>query len=185
MSRRRLLVLGSLAGVNLLVFLAFTLPRSLERRTIDSRVETLRAEVGQARDRLAALEARDAVLRENARDTARFYDSIVKPSAQGMLPTIRYVDQAVSELGLTVGGRAWTERAVKGLGIVQFESTMPLSGPYPQIVAFLSRLERAPLFLVVDDVQLRMRNDSAGGDLAFHLSTFFKADSEDEGSHGT
>ena len=60
---------------------------------------------------------------------------------------------------------------------------MPLSGPYHQIVAFLGRLERAPLFIVVDDVQLRVRTDDGGGDLAFHLSTYCKDDSGD--AHGT
>jgi Tfp pilus assembly protein PilO len=181
-TRLRLLLLLGILGLNAAVFVVFTLPRTLQRQTIDSRAETLRAEVDRARARLAVLEERQAILRDNARDAARFYEQIVKPPADLMLPTIRFVDKAVSDLGLSAEGRAWSQEPIKGLGIVRFGTTMPLSGPYRQIVAFLSRLERAPLFLVVDDVQLRVRADEEG-DLAFHLSAYFKDEAGD--AHGT
>jgi Tfp pilus assembly protein PilO len=181
-TRGRLKLLLGLFGLNLCVFAVYTLPRTLERRNLASRAEVLRSEVAGARARLAALEERQAVIRENTRDTTRFYHSVVKPTDESMLPTIRYVEKAASEFGLTSGNRAWSQAPVKGLGLVRFGTTMPLSGPYRQIVAFLGRLERAPLFIVVDDVQLRARTES-GGDLAFHLSTYCRDDSGEV--HGT
>jgi Tfp pilus assembly protein PilO len=180
--RRRLAVLLGLVGLNAVVFGVFTLPRSLQRRSLDSRAETLRSEVERGRAQLAALKERADVIRENKRDVERFYGSILKTPDESMIPAIRYVETAASEQGLTTGAHAWSRNEVKGLGLWRFGMTMPLSGPYRQIVAFLARLEQAPLFLVVDDVQLRVRTD-VGGDLAFHLSAYFKDDSKD--SNGT
>jgi hypothetical protein len=182
-TRRRLTLLLGLLGLNLFVLAVFTLPRTMERRNIDSRAAVLRSEVARARTRLAALTERQTIVRENTRDTARFYKAVVKLPDESMLPTIRYVEKAASDLGLTPGNRAWSRKTVKDLGLVQFGTTMPLSGPYQQIVAFLGRLERAPLFLVVDEIQLRVRTDAEGGDLAFHLSTYCKEDSAE--AHGT
>ena len=179
---RRLTVLLGILGLNAAVFGAFTLPRTLQRQSLDSRGELLRREVEQGRAQLAALKEREDVIRENRRDVDRFYSSIIKTPDESMLTAIRYVEKAASERGLTAGGHTWSKEPLKDLGLLRFGMTMPLSGPYKQIVAFLARLERAPLFLVVDDVQLRVRSD-AGGDLAFHLSTYFKDDSK--GSHGT
>lgn len=180
--RRRLAVLMGLVGLNACVFGVFTLPRSLQRRSLESRAETLRIEVERGRAQLAALKERADIIRENRRDVDRLYGSILKTPDESMIPAIRYVETAASEQGLTAGGHAWSRDKVKDLGLWRFGMTMPLSGPYRQIVGFLARLERAPLFLVVDDVQLRVRSD-VGGDLAFHLSAYFKDDSK--GSDGT
>ena len=179
---RRPAVLLALLGLNAAVFGVFTLPRSLQRRGLEARAESLRSEVERGRAHLAALRERDDIIRENRRDVDRFYGSILKTPDDSMIPVIRYVETAATELGLTAGGHAWSRDSVKGLGVMRFGMTMPLSGPYHQIVAFLGRLERAPLFLVVDDVQLRVRSD-VGGDLAFHLSAYFKDDSK--GANGT
>jgi Tfp pilus assembly protein PilO len=175
--RRRVTILLGLVALNAAVFGVFTLPRSLQRRNIESRAETLRSEVGRGRTQLAALKQRDDIIRENRRDVERLYGSILKTPDESMIPAIRFVEKAAAEEGLTAGAHAWTRDNVKGLGLWRLGMTMPLSGPYPQIVGFLRRLERAPLFLVVDDVQLRVRSD-VGGDLAFHLSAYFKDDSK-------
>ena len=176
-SRRVAVVLGLIA-LNAAAFGVFTLPRTLQRQSLDARAGLLRQEVEQGRAQLAALKEREDVIRENRRDVDRFYGSIVKTPDESMIPAIRYVEKAASEQGLTAGGHNWTKERVKGLGLVRFGMAMPLSGPYRGIVAFLARLEHAPLFLVVDTVQLRVRSD-VGGDLAFHLSAYFKDDSKD------
>ena len=69
---------------------------------------------------------------------------------------------------------------MKGLGLVRFAITMPMSGPYKQIVALLDRLERQSRFLIVDQIQLHVRTDT-GADLTFALSAYFKPE---PGGHG-
>jgi hypothetical protein len=178
MTRRVKWVLA-LFGVNAAIFLTFTLPRSLQERSLASRAETLRSQVDREQKVLSLAKERVDVLRANGKDTDRFYRDVVKSANQDLLPTLQYIEKTAEELGLTASSRAYGEQEVKGLGLVRFSITMPMSGPYKQIVALLDRLERSARFLVVDQIQLRVRTD-VGADLTFVLSTYFKAE---PGSH--
>lgn len=177
---RRVRILLALFGLNAVVFLVFTLPRGLGERSLASRVETLRADVERERRVVASLNERAEIVKANGRDTDRFYRDVVKDPKEDLLPTIQYVERNAGELGLTVANRAYVEQEVKGLGLVRFAITMPMSGPYRQIVALLDRLEHQGRFLIVDEIQLRARTD-AGADLTFALSAYFKPE---PGSHG-
>jgi Tfp pilus assembly protein PilO len=179
-TRRRLTVLLTLVGLNLLVFLAYTLPRVMQQRSRTSRAETLRAEVDRNRRLVESLKNREDVIRSNTRDTERFYREVVSKPKEALLPTIEYVEKTAQELGLTAQSRSYDQKELKDLPLVEFVITMPLSGPYKQIVAFLDRLERSPRFLIVDGVQLRGRSD-VGADLSFHLSAFFRAEAQESG----
>ena len=177
---RRVKWLAALFGLNAAAFLTFTLPRSLQERSLASRAETLRSEVGREQRVLSSARERVDVLRANGKDTDRFYREVINGANQDLLPTLQYIEKTAEELGLTASSRSYSEQEVKGLGLVRFSITMPMSGPYKQIVALLDRLERSTRFLVVDQIQLHVRTD-VGADLTFVLSTYFKADS---GSHG-
>jgi Type II secretion system (T2SS), protein M subtype b len=176
----RVKALLALLGLNAVVFLAFTLPRTLAERSLASRVETLRADVERERRVVASLKERSETVRANGRDTERFYRDVVKSSKEDLLPTIEYLERNAAELGLTVANRSYAPQEVKGLGLVRFAITMPMSGSYKQIVGLLDRLERQARFLIVDQIQLRARSD-AGADLTFALSAYFKPE---PGGHG-
>jgi len=176
----RVKLLLAVLGVNAAVFLAFTLPRSLAERSLASRAETLRAEVEREQRVVASLKERAEIIRSNGKDADRFYKDVVKGSKEDLLPTIQELEKTVEDLGLTTLSRSYAEHDVKGLGLVRFAITMPMSGPYKQIVALLDRLERSARFLIVDQIQLRVRTD-VGADLTFVVSAYFKAE---PGSHG-
>jgi hypothetical protein len=178
---RRVKWLLALFGLNAAVFLTFTLPRTLQERSLASRAETLRAEVERERRVVASARERVDILRANGQDTDRFYRDVVKGAKEDLLPTLQYIEKTAEELGLTATSRNYSDQEVKGLGLVRFSITMPMSGPYKQIVALLDRLERSARFLVVDQIQLRVRTDVGGADLTFVLSAYFKAE---PGSHG-
>ena len=180
MTPLRVKALLAVLAANAAVFLAFTLPRSLAERSLASRAETLRAEVEREQRVVASLKERAEVIRSNGRDAERFYKDVVKGSKEDLLPTIQELEKSAEELGLTAVSRNYNEQDVKGLGLVRFGITMPLSGPYKQIVALLDRLERSSRFLIVDQIQLRVRSD-VGADLTFVVSAYFKADA---GGHG-
>jgi Tfp pilus assembly protein PilO len=177
---RRVKLLLALLGLNAAVFLAFTLPRTLAERSLASRVETLRADVERERRVVASLRERAEIVSANGRDTDRFYRDVVKSPKEDLLPTIQYIERNAGELGLTVTSRSYAPQEVKELGLVRFAITMPMSGPYKQIVALLDRLEHQTRFLIVDQIQLHVRSD-AGADLTFALSAYFKPE---PGSHG-
>ncbi|MFI5183884.1 MAG: GspMb/PilO family protein [Vicinamibacteria bacterium] len=178
---RRVKWLLALFGLNAAVFLTFTLPRTLEERSLASRAATLRAEVEREERAVSSAKERAEILLANGRDTDRFYRDVVKGVNEDLLPTLQYIEKAAQELGLTAANRSYSPEEVKGLGLVRFSITMPMSGPYKQIVALLDRLERSSRFLVVDQIQLRARTD-VGADLTFVLSAYFKAE---PGSHGS
>jgi Tfp pilus assembly protein PilO len=174
-TRRRVVVLASLVALNLAVFLVYTFPRAIQERSLASQADTLEAEVQHDQRAVAALKERADIIRSNGKDVERFYKDIVTRPKEGLLPTLQYVEKTAEELGLTAKSRAYTERDVKGLPLVEFVIAMPLSGPYKQIVAFLDRLERSSRFLIVDEVQLHSRTD-VGADLGFSLSAYFRAE---------
>lgn len=175
MTRRRLIALASLLGLNLVVLLVYTLPRAMQERSLASRAATLRAEIERDDRVVAGLKLRADTIRSNASDTERFYRDVVAKPKEGLLPAIEYVEKTAGELGLTAQNRSYQRHEVKGLSLVRFVITMPLSGPYKQIVAFLDRLEHSSRFLIVDEVQLRGRTD-VGADLSFALSAYFRAE---------
>jgi hypothetical protein len=165
--------LGGLLALNAAVFLAFTLPLSLRERSVAARTAALSAEVERDGRLVAALRERADTIRANTRDTKRFYDQVVGQTNDPLLPTLEYVEETARDLGLVARSRAYSREEVKKLALVRFVITMPLSGPYKQIVGFLDRLERSSRFVVVDQVQLRSRSD-VGADLSFALSTYFR-----------
>ena len=172
---RRVKWLLAVFGLNTAIFLTFTLPRALQERSLASHAATLRSEVEREQRVLSSAKERVEILRANARDADTFYRDVVKGANEDLLPTLQYIEKTTEELGLTATSRNYAEQEVKGLGIVRFSITMPMSGPYKQIVAFLDRLERSTRFLVVDQIQLHVRTD-VGGDLMFVLSAYFKAE---------
>jgi Tfp pilus assembly protein PilO len=173
--RRRVVTLGALVGSNLAVFLVYTLPRAIQERSLASQAETLQAEIQRDQRAVAALKERADIIRSNGQDADRFFRDVVARPKEGLLPTLQYVEKTAEELGLTARSRSYTEHEVKGLPLVEFAITMPLSGPYKQIVAFLDRLERSSRFLIVDELQLHSRTD-VGADLALSLSAYFRAE---------
>ena len=175
--RRRLLVpFLVLAGLNLAVFLAYTLPRRMQERNIASRVLVLREEVGRERRATADLRRRAETLESNNRDLARFYREIVGGRRMGLLPILEELEGMARSLGLDSPRRSYAPREVRGVaGLSRFEITMPVAGNYKQLGSFLGALEKSPHFLTVDKVSLRQKAGSVA-DLAIVLSAYFRGE---------
>lgn len=176
---RRWLLIPSLAlmGLNLVLLLAYTLPRTLQERSIESRREALRAELERERRLAADAERRAETLRSNARDADRFLREVVGTRGARLVPAVQEIEAAANELGLRT--RQWTyqPQEVKEAGLIRFGVTMPLAGSYQQLVSFLDRLERSPQFLTVDQVQLTERRGEGGASLSLVFSAYFRAES--------
>ena len=183
-SRRLRLVLwsaGILALLNVGVYAAYTLPRSLQEKSVAARVEVMRTEVQRERERVAALRGRADAMRSNARDVDRFYESL---GTKGSLLSLREeIARSASELGLRVGARSYSSDAVKGSDdLMRFEMRMPLTGTYAQLAAFLDRLERSPHFVTVDQIQLHQREQGARAEMSVVLSAFYRGAPEPKGA---
>jgi len=179
--RRRLLVpVLVLAGLNLAVFLAYTLPRRMQEKNIASRVVVLREEVERERRATAELRRRAETLESNNRDVARFYREIVGGRRIGLLPVLEELEALAVRLGLQSPRRNYAPKEVKGVaGLNRFQVTMPVTGSYRQLGSFLAALEQSRHFLTVDKVSLRQKEGRVA-DLDIVLSAYFRGD---EGRH--
>ena len=179
--RRRLLVpFLALLGLNLVVFFAYTLPRRMQEKNIASRVVVLREEVDRERRATAELRRRAETLESNNRDVARFYREVVGGRRIGLLPVLEELEAIAGKLGLQSPRRNYAPKEVKGVaGLSRFQVTMPVTGNYRQLGAFLAALERSPHFLTVDQVAIRQKEGSVA-DLSVVLSAYFRGE---EGGH--
>ncbi len=177
-SLRRLLFYAWLALLvaNLGALGAWTLPRTFAERNLELHAERLRAGVKAAQKRNQALKARDEVAAQNDVDVQRFYRGVVGTREQTLLPVLAEIDAVARELQLNPGRQAYEAKLLKGTEVVRFSISMPVSGPYRQVVALLERLERSRYFLTVDEISLRERPQEGAGaaELGLTFSTYFR-----------
>ena len=141
--RRRLLVpFLVLLALNVGVFLAYTLPRRMQEKNIASRAVVLREEVERERRSTAELRRRAETLESNNRDVARFYREVVGGRRIGLLPVLEELEALANKLGLQSPRRNYAPKEVKGVaGLSRFQVTMPMTGTYRQLGAFLGSIE--------------------------------------------
>jgi Tfp pilus assembly protein PilO len=172
--RRRVLVAAALlALVNAGVYAAYTLPRSLQEKSVAARMDVMRSEVQQQRQRVGALKGRADAMRTNARDVQQFYAGLGNKVT--ILSLREEIARTASELGLKVGSRTYSSEPVKGSDdLMRFEIRMPLSGTYAQLAGFLERMERSPHFVTVDQIQLQQRGQGERAEMSAVLSVFYR-----------
>jgi Tfp pilus assembly protein PilO len=167
------LPLLALLVLNLGVYVAFTMPRSMRERSAAARATVLREEIERDRRVTSALRARSETLRTNREDLDRFYARLGRKDT---LAQVRAeITALAADLGLRVGGLTYSPEAVKGgEGVARLEMKLPVSGTYRALVAFLDRMERSAHFVTVDQIQLRKRDTGPEGGLDIALSTFYR-----------
>jgi Tfp pilus assembly protein PilO len=174
--RRRLVpvALGLLA-LNLVVYLAYTLPRSLGHQDAEARAQSLREDV--ARERLETAQRREyvATVTRNREDVKQFYASLVERREEGLLPTLREIEALARDKSLVAGSRAYQREEIKGASLTRVGITVPLKGTYTDLVGFLAQIESGKRFITVDRVALRRQGDTGeAAQLSVDLSAIFK-----------
>jgi Tfp pilus assembly protein PilO len=173
--RKKLLIaLGALVALNLVAFLAFTLPRTLQQRNLDSRLRSARAEVQGERDRQASLKARYDLVVANTRDTTEFYQKRIGARGSSLVPVLSEVEGLARAHGLQVANQNFTYEPVKGAPLDRFKVEMPMRGTYRELVAFVEDLERSSQFITVDSISVR--GQQAGeAEVRMVLSCYFRS----------
>jgi Tfp pilus assembly protein PilO len=171
--RRAWIALGALTVVNVVGFFAYTLPKRLEERSLAARVSSQRAEVERERQVVARLRRRTENLQANSADAKRFYEGLGSRSA--LLTVLEELQRTPRELGLKVGRRSYEPNAVKGLPLTRYAITMPVTGSYRQLTAFLDRMEGSSHFLTVDRINLQRRVAAGDADLDVVMSAYVRS----------
>jgi Tfp pilus assembly protein PilO len=180
--RRRLLpVAAAAAGLNLLVLVAFTAPRSWRLNRVASRAGSLREEVARERALTTAQKNRVLTAQNNTRDVERFYKQMVQRREESLLPTLQDIETMAHQPGLVAGKRGYTREALKGAPITRVAIRLPLEGSYQNLVGFLEKVERGKRFLTVDKIAISQNADERNGEahLLVELSAFFKESTVD------
>jgi hypothetical protein len=166
--QRRLLVplLGLLAA-NLVLLAFYTRPRLAEERDSAQRLASLREVVSQQRVRTEALRERAEVARANEQELKRFYSEVVCPDERARFELAESLEEDFAQAGVQVARRAWSSEPLRTLPLEHVTATLPTRGSYAQLRRLLDRLERAPSFLIVEQVDLRQ---SAGQPAALDVT---------------
>lgn len=181
--RRQLLPLFvGLAALNLIVLVAWTVPRGYRLRNATARADASRVELARQKQVVGALRDRASAVRSNGRDLARFYGELVGTERAEMLATLQEVERMARLPGLHPGGRSFAREPVEGTPVERVSVTLPLEGSYPQLVGFLREVERSPRFLTVDRVA--MRSEETQARLQVVLSMYVRAAGEGERRDG-
>jgi Tfp pilus assembly protein PilO len=180
--RKRLLIaLAVVLGLNLIVFAAFTFPRSLQRRNLGERMASARQEVERERERVAALRASHDLVTANTRDTSEFFSRSIGLRGASMVPLLREVETVARERGLRVGNQSFSFEPVKGAPLDRFVVKMPVRGTYRELVGFVEALERSSLFVTLDEITV-YGQQSGQAELQMVLSCYFRSSPGKQGT---
>lgn len=173
--RKKLVIaLAALLALNLVAFLVFTLPRTLQQRNLDSRLRSAREEVQRERDRQASLKARYDLVVANTRDTTEFYQKRIGARGSSMVPVLSEIEALARAHGLQVASQNFTYEPVKGAPLDRFKVDMPMRGTYRELVSFVEELERSSQFITLDSISVR--GQQAGeAELRMVLSCYFRS----------
>lgn len=169
----------AIVGLNLVVFLVYTLPRSARQRGVTSRLTSLREEAERERTRVAGLRRRSDTIQANAADVEHFYRDLVSPRQEALLPILREIEDAAGQQGLETGHYTLTPEDVKGATLELTTITLPVNGTYRQLVAFLDELERSKHFVVVQKIDLQRRQGTETA-LNLTLAAYLRSQPGDE-----
>ena len=169
--RRLLLPVAVLALANAAVYGVYTLPRTVAERSLAARAATLREGLEREQRQIREERRQDRVLTRNAEDVAALYKRAGQKAS--ILKVRDEVEGLAREIGFRLGARSYADEPVKGLPLTRFRFTMPVTGSYAQLVAFLDRLERSDHFVTVDQVQLQWGEAGQVPVLSLTLSAYF------------
>jgi hypothetical protein len=161
-----------LFALNLLVFLAFTLPFSIIERGRAKDAVELRAAIAGKRSEIEGIRSEARVIKSNKEQAAGFYRMMPSCNeARVDMPLDLY--QIATTLGVRWERASMREQSVKGLSLLELETSMPLAGTYKGVGAFLQKIESSKSFLVVDRIGLREATE--GTSLDAHVMGYCSA----------
>ena len=178
--RKGFVRLAILLLVNAVVFAGITYRLANKQDRLAADQENLSAELVEKPEALERLTAAEARVAENASAVTEFWTDTVNTRVPGLTEAWEEIDRLANETNV-VKGRTGYERDLLDVGLEQIRATMPVEGDYFDLVRFINRLERSPLFFLVEKVRLSQReSDDAPIRLDCSISFYLKDLSPDD-----
>ena len=181
-ARPRLLPpLLALLALNAVVGLVFTLPRTIQERSVEARRDTLRKDVERRRREVEAQRARAEAIRLNQIEQKAFYERVASSGQDSFLGALEEIEARAQQTGIRRGNRSYSPAAVKGAKLVRFRIQMPVRGSYRELKAFLQSIEGSEHLLTVDSLRVSERQEAQAtqAQLDMTLSAYFQGDLEE------
>src|SRR5205085_7778411 len=116
-------------------------------------LQKLREDVKVSRTRVGRLRDIDATLGQARQQDVAFYQEKFLPAATGFSSVVDELEKLAQSNSVRKGGVGYTYNEVpEHPELRAVEITTTLEGDYANIVQFVNRVERDPLFLVVDQI---------------------------------
>ena len=162
-----------LFAFNLLVFLCFTLPFSFVERSRAKEALELRETIEGKRADITGIRAEANVVKSNGEQAKNFY-TLMTPCSQARVDMNLDLYHIATQLGVQWESASMKEEPVKGVTLLELETSMPLAGTYQGVGRFLQQIESSKNFLVVDRIGLQERT-GGGTNLDAHILGYCSA----------
>lgn len=157
---------------NAVLFAVFTWPKLNSVRRAESRALGVSARRAALEKIWSQVSNRKAVLAQNRRDIESLTRDHLRYRADDLFGAQREIEKLARDAGLKPKKSAYSISKVRGTELIRCEVTLPLDGSYANLTGFLSRIESAKRFIVVDQMALVQEEDGARMNLK--LSAIFK-----------
>jgi Tfp pilus assembly protein PilO len=163
-----------LFALNVVAFLVFTLPRSIQERRMAAEGLSLRQAIAAKRDEIANIRRRTDVVKANNKDVGEFFGETVHNCGETRIAALEHMHTMANQLGILAPRLGETEEDVKGLPLKKLPIAMPMAGTYQQLGKILQQVESSPQFLVVETVALHEQKAQGvgGADLAARVVAY-------------
>jgi Tfp pilus assembly protein PilO len=176
--QRVLLVLGLVCLANVLVYALLVYPLSQQVANVEQRDQDAERALTQARVEHARAEGTLTGKARASTELATFYSDVLPRDLAGARRlTFLRLAQLARETNLQYERASYEPDTEDGSTLTRLQIQMVLLGAYPDMRDFMYRLETAPEFVVIDNVQLD--EDSTGdGSLVvtLDLSTYYRGE---------
>ena len=175
-----IIVLVVLAILDVGMYVLGVLPLRGRVASMDAQAQTARADLAQAERQLALAEQTVAGKSRAADQLRKFYEQVL-PVDQAGARRVTHLDLAklARKVNLRVERKTQAQEELKDSALTRLDSDVVLQGGYTDVREFLFELEKAPEFIVINDVGL-VRRENEGTDLVLtlSLSTYYRSHRE-------
>jgi hypothetical protein len=163
---------GFLLLLNAVAFAAFTWPALTRARRAEGRSSDVAVQRAGLESLWSQLVARRDLVEQNRKDIETLKTDYLKFRASDLFAAQRDIEKLATDAGLRPRRSTYAIEKVKGTDLVRCTVNLPLDGSYSNLTEFLTRVETAKRFIVVDEMQLSQ--DEQGAKMNLRLSAIFK-----------
>jgi Tfp pilus assembly protein PilO len=168
-------LLGVVAVVNVLFFFILYRPVRSEYFRLQDSIEKARAEVQVRTQKIDRLEKVNVQLETSAVDRQRLFTRHFIPRSTGWSETLPHLEAIVKQAGVKNVRQDYHIADIPQYGLYSVTMSLPVSGPYSNVVNFIRDLEESETFFIINSINVHGVSQPGSAEVTMALSseTFF------------